>query len=77
MSTQTITSAITPDDHIEVRPLFDGATACDVLLNGVKVGGVSGDRMYTGRGCYRFADQAAAVEAVISRHRRGWWTGEL
>ena len=72
-----MTSTQTAQDAIEVRPLFAGSTACDVILNGVKVGEVFTNHMAVGASAYRFADQAAAVKAVISRHRTGSWTGEL
>ena len=78
MSTQTITSAIVSGDTIEVRPFYDGAITCHVLLNGAVIGTVYTNHMDGRRAqVHTFVDQAAAVEAVVSYHRRGWWTGEI
>lgn len=64
-------------DRVTIRPLFDGATTRDVLVDGRKAGEVIGNLAVISDRYYRFPTPEAAIAAVVSHALRGWWTGEL
>lgn len=72
-------------DTVTTEPIGSGMTEI-VRLDGRTIGDVCGTddgRPYLAQpsgarhGSYRFATRDDAIAAVVSHHRRGWWTGEV